>query len=175
MLTERQLEKVSPSWMEPKEEGSVRSSVGLVRSLRVFGWPGRGSGSWREVMAAVEWAWGEVNGQQEITREDSALKRRASWRRRVATRMRAPGAVESGGQRVLDGGDSGGRTETRMTLSDSGGGDDDASSAIGGWFVTRSRRVTRLVSQCRHRRARRTASDGGGQSPWLAQNLCSEP
>lgn len=60
--------------------------------------------------------------------------------------MRAPGAVESGGQEGLDGGDSGGgRTETRMTLSDSGGGD-DASSTIGERFVTTSRCVTRLVS-----------------------------
>ena len=90
--------------------------------------------------------------------------------------MRAPGAVESSCQEYFDGDGSGGeRTETRMTLSDSGGGD-DASSTIGERFVTTSQRVTRFVSQCRHRRARRTASDGGGQSPLFAQTLLySEP
>lgn len=42
--------------MEPKDAGSVRSVVGLERSRRVLGWPGRGSVPWSERIDAVECA-----------------------------------------------------------------------------------------------------------------------
>ena len=56
LLIERQLEKVSPSWIAPKEEGRVSNSVIWVRSRRVLGWPGNGVLPCSEVIDAVECA-----------------------------------------------------------------------------------------------------------------------
>jgi hypothetical protein len=56
LLTHKQLEKVSPSWIAPKDDGSVNSSVACVRSRRVLGCPGRGVFPWSEAMDAVECA-----------------------------------------------------------------------------------------------------------------------
>ncbi len=67
---QRQLEKVWPSWMEPNEEGRVRSWGAWVRSRSVFGWPGSGESPWRERMDAEACAeyWGddEKNGCQAL-------------------------------------------------------------------------------------------------------------
>ncbi len=56
-------EKVSPSWIAPKEDGRVRSVDALVRSRRVLGWPGRGALPCKESTDAVEWA--EKEGELE--------------------------------------------------------------------------------------------------------------
>ena len=49
-------ENVSPSWIAPNEDGSVKRVDAFVRSRRVFGWPGSGVLPWRECTEAVEWA-----------------------------------------------------------------------------------------------------------------------
>lgn len=56
-------EKVSPSWIAPNEDGSVKRVDAFVRSRRVFGWPGSGVLPWRECTEAVEWA--EKEGELE--------------------------------------------------------------------------------------------------------------
>ena len=63
MLTQRQLANVSPSWMAPKEDGKVSSSVACVRSLSVLGCPGNGVFPCKDVMDAVECA--ENDGELE--------------------------------------------------------------------------------------------------------------
>lgn len=63
LFMERQLENVSPSWIAPKDDGRVRSSVIWVRSRRVLGWPGNGVLPWSEVIDAVEWV--ERDGELE--------------------------------------------------------------------------------------------------------------
>ena len=57
LFTERQLEKVSPSWMEPKDAGKIKTSEELVRSRKVFGCPSSGELSCNERIEAVEWAY----------------------------------------------------------------------------------------------------------------------
>jgi hypothetical protein len=57
LFTQRQLEKVSPSWMEPKEAGRSKTSEELVRSRKVFGCPDSGALPCNERMEAEEWAY----------------------------------------------------------------------------------------------------------------------
>jgi hypothetical protein len=47
LLRHKQLEKVSPRWTAPNEEGRARSGEACVRSRRVVGWPLSGAGPWR--------------------------------------------------------------------------------------------------------------------------------
>lgn len=56
LFTQRQLEKVSPSWMAPKDAGKVKTSEVLVRSRRVFGCPDSGELPCNERIEAVECA-----------------------------------------------------------------------------------------------------------------------
>jgi hypothetical protein len=54
LFTQRQLEKVSPSWMEPKDAGKIKTSEELVRSRRVFGCPDSGELPCNEMIEAEE-------------------------------------------------------------------------------------------------------------------------
>ena len=56
-------ENVSPSWIAPNEDGSVRRVDAFVRSRSVLGWPGSGVLPCRESTDAVEWA--EKEGELE--------------------------------------------------------------------------------------------------------------
>ena len=61
LFTQRQLEKVSPSWMAPKDAGKIKTSEELVRSRRVFGCPESRELSCNERIEAVECAyWGFI-------------------------------------------------------------------------------------------------------------------
>ena len=42
LFRERQLEKVSPSWMDPKDAGRIKTSEEPVRSRKVLGCPHSG-------------------------------------------------------------------------------------------------------------------------------------
>lgn len=54
LFTDKQLENVSPSWMAPNEDGKVSSSDAFDKSLRVLGWPGRGSLPCKDTIEDVE-------------------------------------------------------------------------------------------------------------------------